>query len=62
MKNFWLNRKVSPGRKVKYTGPDFQLKGKIGTIYRLVDKNWIDVNFGHGYGTKTIEKEFIEAA
>ena len=67
MKNFWLGR-LRTGKRVKYKGPDSNLKDKSGYVARAVKNQkgqvvWVDVNFEFGdKGTKTltVEPEYVE--
>jgi len=66
MKNHWLNR-FRTGKRVRYRGPDGNLKDKQGYVVR-VDGGWIDVQFEFPdpkFGssrtqTLTVEKDNLE--
>lgn len=50
MKNYWLKDKFIVGARVKYIGPDKNLKNQIGLILKVWEKSeWFEVFFPDAY-------------
>jgi len=70
MKNYWLNS-LRIGCKVKYVGPDKDLKDLYGKVVDIHGE-WVDVQFDFGYKVNeggfippvnsqlTVEREYLE--